>query len=95
MQLERHPGWCKLVMLKGLLWDVAPSARYEWVVSLDVDAVFNAPESPIEAWLSKGAKALVLATSILATTNVRPHLLWPHLLRPRCACPRREPQPSA
>ena len=48
--MSRHPSWCKLVALKGLLWDVAADAqsRYEWVASLDVDAAFNAPELRVE-----------------------------------------------
>jgi len=66
-QLGRHPAWCKTVMLKGLLWDVA--GTYEWVVSLDSDAVFNDPRTSVEAWLALGAggRARDLPLSQLAT----------------------------
>ena len=37
------------------VWDASVSVPYDWVVSLDLDAAFNAPKTSIEEWLKQGS----------------------------------------
>ena len=37
------------------VWDASVSLPYDWVVSLDLDAAFNAPKTSIEEWLKQGS----------------------------------------
>ena len=56
--VERYSGGsatfldCSLIPLA--VWDASVSVPYDWVVSLDLDAAFNAPKTSIEEWLKQG-----------------------------------------
>ena len=39
------------------VWDASVSLPYDWVVSLDLDAAFNAPKTSIKEWLKQGSSS--------------------------------------